>query len=58
MSDIRTHDNSLENETAQVYPLGFPPVVCFPRLNDYVFHSEKMLGASLALTVGLAGFLM
>jgi MFS family permease len=27
-------------------------------LNDYVFRSEKMLGASLALTVGLAGILM
>ena len=27
-------------------------------LNDYLFRNEKMLGASLALTVGLAGVLM
>jgi len=27
-------------------------------LNDYLFRNEKMLGASLALTVGLAGALM
>jgi len=27
-------------------------------LNDYLFHNERMLGTSLALTVGLAGILM